>query len=132
CESSVRLCNSARSNPLFVRHCPGTSHAFRKTDLISVRVASMEDHLVSKLPLPESFEAQYLEYNGILPLEITGDQLRVAVVGEPAVEVLDDLEVSFGLKLELVPVTAGELQSGIRRAFARLGQRLAELRGDLE
>src|SRR2546425_12833738 len=67
-----------------VREGRGTSHALRGYDLISVRLASMEEHLVSKLPLPESFEAQYLEYNGILPLEIAGDQLRVAVVGEPA------------------------------------------------
>ena len=51
----------------------------------------MADTLVSKLPLAEAFEAGYLEFNGILPLEIAGDRLRVAVAGEPAVEVLDDL-----------------------------------------
>ena len=40
--------------------------------------------ITSRLPLPESFEAQYLEYNGILPLEIADDRLKVAVSGEPA------------------------------------------------
>ena len=43
--------------------------------------------LLSKLPLPDSFESGYLEFNGILPLELTDDHLRVAVAGEPAVEV---------------------------------------------
>ena len=52
---------------------------------------SLEAPLVSKLPLPDAFEAGYLEYNGILPLEVAGEKLRVAVAGEPAIEVLDDV-----------------------------------------
>ncbi len=91
----------------------------------------MPTSLISKLPLPESFEAQYLEYNGILPLEITEDQLKVAVSGEPAAEVLDDLETSFGLKLALVPVTRDELSDGIRRAFAA-AESVVELVRDLD
>jgi len=63
--------------------------------------------LLSKLPLPDSFESGYLEFNGILPLELADDHLRVAVAGEPAVEVLDDLEVSFGVALELGAGVAG-------------------------
>ena len=82
--------------------------------------------LLSKLPLPESFEAGYLEYNGILPLEIVGDKLRVAVVGEPAIEVLDDLEMSFDLALETFSVTREELIDGIRREKAgQLARRAA-------
>ncbi|MGH7427380.1 MAG: hypothetical protein ACREJ4_03320, partial [Candidatus Methylomirabilaceae bacterium] len=61
--------------------------------------------LMPKLPVTDAFDAGYLEYNGILPLEIVDQRLRVAVVGEPAVEVLDDLERSFDAPLELVPVT---------------------------
>ncbi len=86
--------------------------------------------LISKLPLPESFEATYLEYNGILPLDIAGDRLRVAVAGEPAIEVLDDLEVSFGLPLEVVPISREELQEGIRRAYAA-AESMLELVRDL-
>src|SRR6266540_3518328 len=78
----------------------------------------MTTALVSKLPLPDSFELTYLESNGILPLEVTDQRLRVAVAGEPAVEVLDDLEVSFGLPIEVVPVSREELLDGVRRAFA--------------
>ncbi len=78
----------------------------------------MSTALVSKLPLPDSFEPTYLESNGILPLEVTDQRLRVAVAGEPAVEVLDDLEVSFGLPLEVIPVSREELLDGVRRAFA--------------
>src|SRR5690348_1976022 len=87
--------------------------------------------LISKLPLPDSFEAQYLEYNGILPLEIAGDRLRVAVAGEPASEVLDDLELSFGLKLDVVPVPREALLDGVRRAFAA-AESVVELVRDLE
>jgi general secretion pathway protein E len=89
-----------------------------------------ESVLISKLPLPESFEATYLEYNGILPLDIAGDHLRVAVAGEPAIEVLDDLEVSFGLPLEVVPISREELQEGIRRAYAA-AESMLELVRDL-
>ncbi len=87
--------------------------------------------ITSKLPLVESFEAGYLEYNGILPLEITDDHLRVAVTGEPAIEVLDDLEVSFGLPLDLVPVDREDLHDGIRRSFAA-AESVVELVRDLD
>jgi type II secretory ATPase GspE/PulE/Tfp pilus assembly ATPase PilB-like protein len=87
--------------------------------------------LQSKLPLPDAFEAGYLEHNGILPLEIVGDKLRVAVVGEPAVEVLDDLEMSFDLALETISVTPEELKDGIRRAYAA-AESVVELVRDLD
>jgi general secretion pathway protein E len=87
--------------------------------------------LSSKLPLVESFEAGYLEYNGILPLEIADEHLRVAVTGEPAVEVLDDLEMSFGLPLDLVSVPREELQDAIRRSFAA-AESVVELVRDLD
>ncbi len=78
----------------------------------------MSTALISRLPLRESFQAGYLEFNGILPLETTDTHLRVAVTGEPAPEVLDDLEVSFGVPLEIVPVSQEALVDGVRRAFA--------------
>jgi type II secretory ATPase GspE/PulE/Tfp pilus assembly ATPase PilB-like protein len=87
--------------------------------------------LLSKLPLAEAFEAAYLEQWGILPIEVAGERLRVAVVGEPAVEVLDDLEISFGVPLELVPVSPEELREGIRRTFAA-SESVVELVKDLD
>ena len=78
----------------------------------------MNAALVPKLPVPDAFDADYLEYNGILPLEIVDQRLRVAVVGEPAVEVLDDLERSFDAPVELIPVTKEALQEAIRRTYA--------------
>jgi type II secretory ATPase GspE/PulE/Tfp pilus assembly ATPase PilB-like protein len=86
---------------------------------------------MTKLPVAEGFEAQYLEFNGVLPLEIVDSRLRVAVAGEPAVEVLDDLEVSYGVPLECVPVTREELSDGIRRAFAA-AESVIELVRDLD
>jgi len=87
--------------------------------------------LMSKLPLPESFEAGYLEHNGILPIELDDDHLRVAVVDEPPIEVLDDLEMSFGVPLDLIPVTRDQLVDGIRRAYAA-AESVVELVRDLD
>jgi general secretion pathway protein E len=74
--------------------------------------------LTCRLPLTEAFQAEYLEHNGVLPLELDGGRLRVAVRGQPAVEVLDDLELTFDAPLELVEVGGEELREGIRRAYA--------------
>ncbi len=82
------------------------------------------------MPLAESFEAGYLEFNGILPLQIVGDRLQVAVVSQPALEVLDDLELTFDLPLDLVPVTAEALADGVRRAYAA-AESVVELVRDL-
>lgn len=87
--------------------------------------------LISKLPLADAFQPGYLEANGILPLEITADRLRVAVVGEPAPEVLDDLEVSFDLPLEIVAVSRETLVEAIRRAYAA-AESVVELVRDLD
>ncbi|HXI64067.1 MAG TPA: GspE/PulE family protein [Gemmatimonadales bacterium] len=87
--------------------------------------------LLPKLPIPESFEAEYLEYNRILPLEIVGDRLRVAVAGEAASEVLEDLELSYGVPVELVPVSQEELSESIRRTFAA-SESVLELVKDLD
>ncbi len=87
--------------------------------------------LQPKLPIAETFEADYLEHWKILPLEIAGDRLRVAVSGEPAAEVLEDLELSFGVSLELVPVPADELLASIRRTFAA-SESVVELVKDLD
>ena len=46
--------------------------------------------LISKLPLADSFAAVYLEQWGILPLELQGNRLVVAVAGVPDAEVMDD------------------------------------------
>ena len=74
--------------------------------------------LVPKLPVTDAFEAEYLEYNRILPLEVIGDRLRVAVAGQAAEEVLEDLELSYGVPVEVVPVSQDELLESIRRTFA--------------
>ena len=86
---------------------------------------------VSKLPLNESFESAYLEYWGVLPLEVGSDRLKVAASGQPAREVLEDLEQSFGLPVELVPVSRDALLDGIRRTFAA-SESVLELVKDLD
>ena len=96
-----------------------------------LRHSRMAAPLVSKLPLHESFEAPYLEYWGILPLELGGDRVRVAVASEPAREVIEDLEASFGLPVELVPVSQEDLLDGIRRTFAA-SESVVELIKDLD
>ncbi|HEU5260770.1 MAG TPA: GspE/PulE family protein [Gemmatimonadales bacterium] len=86
---------------------------------------------VSKLPLPGSFEPAYLEYWGILPLGVEGDRLRVATDREPASEVLEDLERSFGVPLDFVSVTRDELLDAIHRTFAA-AESVVELVKDLD
>src|SRR3989441_12787686 len=87
--------------------------------------------LIPKLPVADAFEAEYLEYNSILPLEVAGNHLRVAVAGAPAVEVLEDLELSFGVPVEVLPVSRDELLEGIRRTFAA-AESVIELVKDLD
>lgn len=86
--------------------------------------------LVSKLPLPESFEAAYLEYNRILPLALTETHVRVAVCGDPDPDVIADLEHEFARSAELIVVSEEELTDGIRRAFAA-AESMVEVVNDL-
>jgi type II secretory ATPase GspE/PulE/Tfp pilus assembly ATPase PilB-like protein len=74
--------------------------------------------LICRLPITESFSPEYLEYYRLLPLDLTDQGLRVAVAGEPHEEALEDLRSSYGVPLELVAVTADELETAIRQAFA--------------
>jgi len=94
-------------------------------------VGRLPPPLLPKLPIPEAFEAEYLEYNRILPLEVAGDRLRVAVAGEAAREVLEDLELSYGMPLELVSVSQDALLESIRRTFAA-SESVVELIKDLD
>src|SRR6266699_3623974 len=86
--------------------------------------------LSSQLSLPDSYEACYLEYNRILPLEVTETHVRVAVSGDPDPDVLDDLSREFGRPVELVPVSEEELADGIRRAYAA-AESMVEVVNDL-
>jgi len=91
----------------------------------------MDTALRPRLPITESFESAYLEYWGILPLELADGRLRVAAAGEPAVEVLDDLVASYGAPVELVPVSRDELVESVRRMFSA-AESVVELVKDLE
>ncbi|MGH7525119.1 MAG: GspE/PulE family protein [Gemmatimonadales bacterium] len=86
--------------------------------------------LVPRLPIAETFAAEYLEYYHILPLELTGECVRVAVAGEPNTEALDDLHHSYGLPVEIVPVSEDDLREAIRHTFAA-AESVVELVRDL-
>lgn len=77
----------------------------------------MDQPLISQLPLAETFDAEYLEYNGFLPLEVRAGVLRVAVHGEPDPLALHDLEATYGVGLELIPTELQGLLEAIQRAF---------------
>jgi general secretion pathway protein E len=72
----------------------------------------------SSLPLVESFDSEYLLYNRIFPLSVADGRLRVAVAGDPAPEVLDDLADEYQCELDLVTVDEEELADAVRRTFA--------------
>lgn len=86
--------------------------------------------LHSKLPIAESFASEYLEYYRMLPLELTADQVRVAVAGDPHAEAIEDLRVSYGVPVEVVPVGEEDLLEAIRRTFAA-SESVVELVRDL-
>src|SRR2546430_15340967 len=75
--------------------------------------------LLSKLPVDHWFDASYLEEQGVLPLEIAGDRLRIAVAGEPTSKVLQDLERSYGMPVDLVRVSEADLLKGIHQPAIR-------------
>ncbi len=77
-----------------------------------------DSSLQSKLPVADSFAAEYLEYYRMLPLEVVADRLRVAVAGDPNREAMEDLEQSFGLPLEILSVGEDELRDAIRQTFS--------------
>ncbi len=86
--------------------------------------------LATKLPIPESFAAEYLEYYRMLPLELADDRIRVAISGDPNAEAIDDLRDSYGVSVELVQVPEEELLDAIRRTFAA-SESVVELVRDL-
>jgi general secretion pathway protein E len=86
--------------------------------------------LVPNLPVVQAFDAEYLAYNRILPLEVGSGRVRVACAGEPAPDVVEDLELWYGVPVELVPVADGELEAAIRRVFAA-AESVVELVKDL-
>jgi general secretion pathway protein E len=91
----------------------------------------MDAALTSQLPLAETFDQAYLEYWGILPLEVTEGHVRVAASGDVATEVLDDLAASYNAAVDLVPVPRDELLDAVRRTFSA-AESVVELVKDLE
>jgi general secretion pathway protein E len=74
--------------------------------------------LESTLPIAESFRAEYLEYYGVLPLELTDGTLRVAAAGTPPTEVLADLERTFGGAIDLVSAERDDIVDAVRGFFS--------------
>ena len=86
--------------------------------------------LETKLPLTDAFSAEYLEYYRLLPLELIDGTLRVAVAGVPNPGALEDLELSYQARLELIEVPAADLQAAIRQVFSA-AESVVELVRDL-
>lgn len=87
--------------------------------------------LHTSLPIPESFDAEYLEYYQMLPLEVVSGRLRVAVAGQPNRDALEDLEQSYGVDVVTEPVDEQDLADAIRRTFAAT-ESVLELVKDLD
>ena len=60
--------------------------------------------LHTSLPVVESFQAEYLEYYGVFPMAVEDGKLRLAAVGTPEVEVLQDLARTFGAEPQIEEV----------------------------
>lgn len=74
--------------------------------------------LRSELPVTESFDPEYLEYYGILPLHRREGTLTVAASGDPDPDVLRDLSDSYRAQVEILPVERGALVEAIRQVYA--------------
>ena len=74
--------------------------------------------LRSELPIAETFDLEYLQYHGVLPLNQREGALLVAVAGEPDPEVLRDLCDSYSAELRIIPVERDALLEAIRQAYA--------------
>ena len=72
----------------------------------------------SSLPLSESFRREYLMFYGILPLDIIGGRLRLAVAGGQCADAIEDMSSFYRVEIDLVDVTPAELESGVHAAFA--------------
>jgi len=87
--------------------------------------------LVPGIPVADAFHEEYLAYYGILPLEISGGRLRVAVSAEPNPGAIQDLRDSYGVEVETLAVGDQELKEAIRRVFASR-ESVGELVRDLD
>lgn len=75
-------------------------------------------NLTPSLPITESFRPEYLEYYGILPLDVADGALRVAASGTPSPDVLEDLERTFGAPVALLGAEHAEITAAIRNVFS--------------
>jgi general secretion pathway protein E len=72
-----------------------------------------------------------MEFFRVLPLSREPDRVRVAAVGQPASDVVRELEQLFGLPLEVIQVEEAALHDGIRRATSA-AESVVELVKDLD
>jgi general secretion pathway protein E len=82
-------------------------------------------------PLPDELSAEYMEFFRVLPLSIEADRVRIAAVGAPPVDTLDELAKLYGLPVEVVPTDEAALFEGIRRATSA-AESVVELVRDLD
>jgi type II secretory ATPase GspE/PulE/Tfp pilus assembly ATPase PilB-like protein len=66
--------------------------------------------------LPDELSAEYLRHHHLLPLEIVDGVLKVAVVGHPDPQAIDDLTLLFDKAVEFVQVDADALEHAIQQA----------------
>jgi len=74
--------------------------------------------LKPSLEITDGYTADYLEYYGVLPLDLVDGALRVAAAGEPSREVLDDLASTYGAPVRLVPAQPEEIADAVRSIFS--------------
>jgi type II secretion system protein E len=69
-------------------------------------------------PLSDALTADYLEYYGVLPVEVMESRLRVATWRDPVdPQAVDDLSVYFAAEVELVPMPEQVVRTAIQRAY---------------
>jgi general secretion pathway protein E len=74
--------------------------------------------LQPSLPVTDSFRPEYLEYYGILPLDVADGKVRVAVAGSPPPEVLEDLGRTYAATVDLVVAEPQDIIDTVRQLFS--------------
>jgi general secretion pathway protein E len=70
--------------------------------------------------LSRSLTADWLEQHGVLPLQLSGDAVRVGTwLDHVDVQALDDLRLMFGVDVEVEKHSEHDLKSAIRRVYAQ-------------
>lgn len=74
--------------------------------------------LRTNLAVTDHFRPEYLEYYGVLPIDVVGGALQIAAADTPPREVLEDMADLFGGEPQIVESSRDEINDAVRIIFS--------------